>query len=271
MFINRNIYFLLFALQAVVCTADRPCKFTYYRHDAESTIVKRSANCYWTDKDISQCTSNAQSLYNTLGRPAETLYPDCEFEDDVDVKGFYLTEFVAFNSACEKLGGSKTPSSSTIGGNCIVPGPDYLPFRLNMPYTLKGAGSNKFWHNYLGYENGRLIGTNVSTSIEFEPEDRDPAVTTSMLNSTSSVVIFPASSGPGSGILVQDEGQIYVVNAGEQGSVSVLYVQAVAKGVYIFQHDEDKHAKYIQDDQYGTFILGKDKNAAARFEVVAGL
>ncbi|KAG0349322.1 hypothetical protein BG005_011042 [Podila minutissima] len=219
-FVHPKVYLLVFALQMMMCMAD-VCKFTYIRRQTQANIIRRSASCYWSDKNAAECASMADSLYRTLGRP-QVPPIQCEYTDDVDLFGNYFTEFGTFNSACAKLGGSRAPSF-TSDSKCRDP--DLLPFAFGEPYAVKGGTSNKFWHSYLGNKTIERPDPKL-----LDPQPTDPKI---------------------------------IIN-----EPSIIQIEVVAGGAYIFKvamDGEEQEWGYMQDMDDGTFALGDDKEAAAKW------
>lgn len=279
-FVHPKVYLLVFALQMMMCMAD-VCKFTYIRRQTQANIIRRSASCYWSDKNAAECASMADSLYRTLGRP-QVPPIQCEYTDDVDLFGNYFTEFGTFNSACAKLGGSRAPSF-TSDSKCRDP--DLLPFAFGEPYAVKGGTSNKFWHSYLGNKTierpdpklldpqptdpkiiiNELVGTDVKSTIFFYPA-HDASPINRIYKGTSLLVSLQEYSfwyrGARDGISVVDHE--FLVGS----RPSIIQIEVVAGGAYIFKvamDGEEQEWGYMQDMDDGTFALGDDKEAAAKW------
>ncbi|KAF9570373.1 hypothetical protein EC968_001874 [Mortierella alpina] len=252
------------------------CEFTYIRRQSPGNIVKRSSSCYWADRNAVQCSSAADSLYKTLGGTYGPFYVICKYTHDVDLFGWAYFEFDKFNSACKELGGSNTfpQINANSDAKCENPNydPDALPFVFQRKYTIKGASTNKFWHNYLGEKDGKLAGSDNKWIVKFHANDADDVTEANdarrysrqphgghmYKNSVSSVTILDAG-----GYIFVENGVLTM----SRYDFASIQVEAVAGGAYIFkvkvypEHDWG----YIQDVEDGTFIVGKDKEAAAQF------
>ncbi|KAF9944513.1 hypothetical protein BGZ70_004574 [Mortierella alpina] len=252
------------------------CEFTYIRRQSPGNIIKRSASCYWADRNAAQCSSAADSLYKTLGSTYGPFSVRCKYTHDVDLFGWAYFEFDKFNSACKGLGGSNAfpQINADSDAKCENPNnnPDALPFVFQKKYVIKGAATNRFWRNYLGEKDGKLAGTDDKWTVIFRAFHTDDATKASDARGYS--------RDPYDERMYKDSiSYVTILNAG--GTISVengvltmsrynfnlIQVEAIAGGAYIFKVEVDSGDDwgYIQDVEGGTFIVGNDKEAAAQF------
>ncbi|KAF9570374.1 hypothetical protein EC968_001875 [Mortierella alpina] len=258
----------------MTCMAD-VCEFTYIRRLSPGNAITRSTACYWADRNAAQCSSAADALYKTIGSTYGSPYVGCKYTHDSDLYGWAYYEFDKFNSACKELGGSNAfpEINDDSDAKCENPNnnPDALPFVFQKKYAIKGASTNTFWHNYLGEKDGKLAGSDEKWIVKFHAfgtddvtgeasagrrYSRQPHDDRMYKNSVSSVIILNA------GGYISVENGVLVMS---RYAFAPIQVEAIAGGAYIFKVKVRSDWGYIQDVEDGTFIVGKDKEAAAQF------